>query len=295
MEIKNIKKKSICIGVAGDSASGKDTFADAVAQLLGPEAVTILSGDNYHFWDREKPAWQVVTHLNPMANDLSRYSKDLSALIAGDDVELQQYDHRTGQSSGLSLIRAKQIIVGQGLHALYLPEMRSLYDLKIYLDIEEGIRRRFKIKRDVHERGHSVDEVLAVFERRESDAIDFVRPQADYADVVFSIRNDNFEALGLESLENLSLSLQIRTKKKRLSEELIVTLKEICKLDVVQELVDNIPVTTVRGIITEPLLTEAAINLCPKALKLTMHIPLWQKDMVGLLQLITLYEIEHLL
>jgi uridine kinase len=296
MATKNFEKKSICIGVAGDSASGKDTFADAVVQLLGSEAVTVLSGDNYHFWDREKPAWEVVTHLNPMANDLSRYARDLAALAAGDSVEVHEYDHSFGRSSELSVIEARQIIVAQGLHALYSVEMRSQYDLQIYLDVDEDIRRKFKIKRDVRERGHQLDEVIATFERREADSIDFVRPQAQYADVVFSIRSDNFEALGRDSCEeDLSLYLEVKKKNKLYSEDLTANLENICKLDIGQDLVDGTPILRIRGALTEASLSEAAANLCPKALNLTRYSPLWKNDIVGLIQLITLYEIEHLI
>lgn len=296
MVLNNIQKKSICIGVAGDSASGKDTFAGAVVQLLGHDAVTVLSGDNYHFWDREKPAWQVVTHLNPMANDLSRYAKDLATLIAGGNVELQEYDHTSGKSGGLSLIKANQIIIAQGLHALYLPEMRSQYDLKIYLDVEEDIRRRFKIKRDVRERGHNIDEVLAVFERRESDSIDFVRPQAEYADVVFSVKNDSFQAYDTDYQEDeFLLCLEIKTTHTRYSESLVSNLVGTCLLEVDLSFVEGCPVLLVRGGVEADLLSRAAINLCPKALKLTSHTPLWQKDIVGIIQLMILYQVELLL
>ena len=296
MTSKNMHMKSICIGVAGDSASGKDTFADAVVGLLGHNAVTVLSGDNYHFWDREKPAWQVVTHLNPMANDLSRYARDLSVLVAGGNVELQEYDHSSGKSSEFSTIEARQIIVAQGLHALYSAEMRSQYDLQIYLDVDEDIRRKFKIKRDVRDRGHLLEEVIATFERRESDSIDFVRPQAQYADMVFSIRSDNFEALGRDSCEeDLSLYLEIKKKAAEYSEDLIDILEKVCRLDIERAFVYEAPIIRIRGAVTEALLSEASVNLCPKALKLTSYSPLWQKDIVGIIQLITLYEIELLL
>ena len=174
--------------------------------------------------------------------------------------------------------------------------MRSRYDLQIYWDVDEDIRRKFKIKRDVREGGYQLDKVIATFERREADSIDFVRPQAQYADVVFSIRSDNFEALGRDSCEeDLSLYLEVKKKNKRYSEDLTANLENVCKLDISQDLVDGTPILRIRGALTEASLSEAAANLCPKALNLTRYSPLWKNDIVGLIQLITLYEIEHLI
>ena len=85
-----LSRKPFVIGIAGDSGSGKDTLNDAITDLFGTNAVASLSGDDYHLWDRNKPSWQAMTHLNPMANDLERYANDLVSLIDGNDVFLQK-------------------------------------------------------------------------------------------------------------------------------------------------------------------------------------------------------------
>ena len=56
-----------------------------------------LSGDDYHLWDRHKPMWQVMTHLNPMANDLERFSRDLLSLKDGKSIRARYYNHSTGK------------------------------------------------------------------------------------------------------------------------------------------------------------------------------------------------------
>ena len=71
-----LSRKPFAIGIAGDSGAGKDTYADAITGLFGSHSVVKLSGDDYHLWDRHKPMWQVMTHLNPMANDLEGFSND---------------------------------------------------------------------------------------------------------------------------------------------------------------------------------------------------------------------------
>ena len=77
------------------------------------------------------------------------------------------------KSVGLS----NDFILASGLHALYVPILRSCYNLSVYLDIDEELRRHFKIRRDVGERGHPLQAVMANIEKRSADAKNFVHPQ----------------------------------------------------------------------------------------------------------------------
>src|ERR1700760_3310648 len=63
-------RRPLAIGIGGDSGAGKDTLVDSIVGMFGRENVAQLSGDDYHFWDRQKPMWRAMTHLNPRANDL---------------------------------------------------------------------------------------------------------------------------------------------------------------------------------------------------------------------------------
>ena len=130
--------------------------------------------------------WQVMTHLNPMANDLEGFCNDLVSLTDGKCVLSRHYDHKTGKMSKPSRLDSNDFIIASGLHALYLPVLRECYNLKIYLDIDEGLRRHFKLKRDVRQRGHTVERVLGSFEKREPDSARFIRPQSRHADLIFS-------------------------------------------------------------------------------------------------------------
>lgn len=134
-----LSRKPFVLGVAGDSGAGKDTFADAITGLFGEHSVVKLSGDDYHLWDRQKPMWQVMTHLNPMANDLEGFCNDLVSLTDGKSVLSRHYDHQTGRMSKPFQIESNDFIIASGLHALYLPILRECYNLKIYLDIDEDL------------------------------------------------------------------------------------------------------------------------------------------------------------
>jgi uridine kinase len=183
-----LSRKPFVLGIAGDSGAGKDTLADALKGLFGDHSVATVSGDDYHLWDRQKPMWQVMTHLNPMANDLEGFTHDLVALTDGKCIHSRHYDHTTGRMSRPFRIASNDIIIASGLHALYLPILRRCYNLSIYLDIDEGLRRYFKIQRDVHKRGHTREKVLNSFQKREPDAARFIRPQSSYADLVLSLQ-----------------------------------------------------------------------------------------------------------
>ena len=114
---------------AGDSGAGKDTFADAMSRLFGNHSIVGLSRDDYRLWDRHKPMWQVMTHLNPMANDLEGFSRDLATLTDGERYQARHYDHSIGKMSRLLKIQSNDFII-EGLHNLYLPQLKMATILK---------------------------------------------------------------------------------------------------------------------------------------------------------------------
>ena len=183
-----LSRKPFVIGVSGDSGSGKDTFCNSIAGLFGDHSVLVHSGDDYHLWDRQKPMWQIMTPLNPMANDLESYSRDLISLADGKEIRARRYDHQKGKMSQLRKIKSNDFIIANGLHTLYLPILRECFNLKIFLDIDEELRRHFKLCRDVEERGHTREKVLDDFKKRESDSFRFIHPQSAFADLVLSLQ-----------------------------------------------------------------------------------------------------------
>ena len=181
-------ERPFAIGISGDSASGKDTLADAMARLLGEESTVKISGDDYHLWNRDKAIWSRITHLNPAANDLEGFGRALRELYAGRQVKSRVYDHQTGKLSTELRLQPNHFIISSGLHALYGPSTRELLDLKVFLDTDETLRRAFKFRRDTVIRGKDSAEVMSSIETRASDAERFIRPQMLYADIVFSLR-----------------------------------------------------------------------------------------------------------
>ncbi|MES2887701.1 MAG: uridine kinase [Pseudomonadota bacterium] len=293
-----LSRKPFVVGVAGDSGAGKDTFADAISGLFGGHSIVKLSGDDYHLWDRQKPLWQVMTHLNPMANDLEGFCNDLLSLTDGKSVMSRHYDHQTGKMSKPSQMHSNDFIVASGLHALYLPVLRACYNLKVYLDIDEGLRRHFKLKRDVHERGHAIERVLGSIEKRGPDAERFIRPQARHADLVLSLQPIHPRMLeGLDDKHPLRLKLVVVSRSGFNELSIHRVLVGVCGLHV--DIVvgnDGAEVQlTIEGEASSADIAMAADMLCPRVLEFLDIQPKWQDGMLGLMQLITVSHINQAL
>ncbi len=293
-----LSRKPFVVGVAGDSGAGKDTFADAITGLFGEHSVVKLSGDDYHLWDRQKPMWQVMTHLNPMANDLEGFCNDLVSLTDGKSVLSRHYDHQTGRMSKPFQIESNDFIIASGLHALYLPVLRECYNLKIYLDIDEGLRRHFKLKRDVQQRGHTVERVLGSFEKREPDSERFIRPQSNHADLILSLQPIHSRMLeDLDDKHPLRLKLVVNTRNGFNELTIHRVLVGVCGLHV-DIIVGNDGADvkmTIEGEVSSADIAMAAEILCPRVLEFLDIPPKWQDGMLGLMQLITLSHISQAL
>jgi uridine kinase len=291
-----LSRKPFVIGVAGDSGAGKDTFTNAIKDLFGEHSVVTLSGDDYHLWDRQKPMWQVMTHLNPTANDLEAFGRDLMALTDGKSVQSRHYDHESGKISKPFSVNSNDIVIATGLHALYLPVLRSYYNLGIYLDIDEGLRRHFKLQRDVQKRGHTEEHVLLSFKKREPDSARFIRPQAEHADLVLSLQPIHPLVLGsLNEKHPLRLKLLVRTRHGLNELSLNRVLVGVCGLHVDMSSNNDVPevVLTIEGDTSAEDISMAAQMLCPRVLEFLDIQPKWQGGVIGLMQLITLSHINQ--
>lgn len=293
-----LSRKPFSIGIAGDSGSGKDTFSNSIKGLFGNHSVTTLSGDDYHLWDRQKPIWQVMTHLNPMANDLEAFANDLVALTDGKSIKSRHYEHHTGHITRPFSIKSNDIIIASGLHALYLPILRECYNLSIYLDIDEGLRRYFKLQRDVLQRGHTDEKVLASLERREPDARRFVRPQESHADLVLSLQPIHPRILeDLNGKHPLRYKLVVRSRHGLNELSLTRVLIGVCGLHV--DMVTSNDACevelTIEGETSAEDISMAAKIICPRIFEFIDIHPDWQDGVSGLMQLITLSHINQAL
>jgi phosphoribulokinase len=181
-----VNRRPIILGVVGDSAAGKTTITRGLVRVLGEEHVTHVCTDDYHRYDRKQRAELGVTPLNPAANYMDILAQDLRHLAQGEPILKPVYRHQDGTFGPPVYIKPRPFTVIEGLLGYYLPETRDVYDVRVFLNPPEALRRKWKVQRDCSRRGYTTDQVLAELDRREHDSEAFIRPQWRCADMLGS-------------------------------------------------------------------------------------------------------------
>jgi len=171
------------IAIAGDSAAGKTTLTRGIAEALGPDRATAICADDYHRYDRQERAGLPFTVLNPECNYIGIMEQHLQLLALGRPVLKPVYDHGEGRLTRPVLVEPREFVIVEGLLPLHTKLARACFDIAVYLDPPEEIRREWKLRRDCKERGYSEAQVLAELERREPESAAYVRPQRQRADL----------------------------------------------------------------------------------------------------------------
>lgn len=182
------RERPVLLGLAGDSASGKSTLSRGVEYVLGAERVGRVCTDDYHRFDRAERARLAVTPLAPDANRMDLMAEHLRALSAGRSVTKPTYSHVKGTFGDEESVGPGEIMIVEGLLPLADPGARDAIDVAVFLEPDEMLRRRWKLERDVFERGYSAQQVVDEIRRREADSAAYVRPQRGFADIIVSFR-----------------------------------------------------------------------------------------------------------
>ncbi|MGA1342868.1 MAG: uridine kinase [Hyphomonas sp.] len=165
------RKSAFLIAMSGGSGSGKSTLAVALLERLGPGRAVMFGEDAYYhpmsFYGTPKTEEErrtLVAGINyddPKSKEVDHLVSDLKALKAGEAVEQPIYDYdRHDRSSATRRIESAPILILEGIHALSMPKIRNLIDLSVYVDTPDDLRLARRIRRDVIERGRTVDSVL---------------------------------------------------------------------------------------------------------------------------------------
>jgi phosphoribulokinase len=198
--------RPVLLALAGDSASGKSTLSRGIEFILGVGRVGRVCTDDYHRYDRSTRAELGVTPLAPEANRMDLMAEHLRALASGTPVTKPTYDHHTGTFGPNETVAPGEIVIIEGLLPLSDRATRDAIDVAVFLEPEERLRKRWKLDRDVFERGYAPKDVVAELARRGADAATYIRPQRDYADVVVRFRRRR----STEDSEPLSARLVVR-------------------------------------------------------------------------------------
>ncbi len=177
----------VLIGVAGDSGCGKSTFLRRLTDLFGEDFVTVICLDDYHCLDRKQRKETGITALDPRANNFDLMYEQIKALKHGEAINKPIYNHETGMIDPPEIIEPNHIVVIEGLHPLYDDRVRALLDFSVYFDISDEVKIAWKIQRDMAERGHRYEDVLAAINARRPDFAAYIDPQKEFADVVMRV------------------------------------------------------------------------------------------------------------
>lgn len=193
--------RRILIGIAGGSGSGKTVVARTIVRELGSKRVVIIDQDSYYkdleqvpFRDREARNFD---HPDAFDSDLMR--QHLRDLLEGHAIEQPVYDYaqhrRTNETRRIS---DHLVIVLEGILIFHDPELRSLMDIKLYIDADSDVRLIRRLRRDLTERGRSVDTILRQYEDSVRPMhLQFVEPSKRFADVIIPGGGHNKVAIDL--------------------------------------------------------------------------------------------------
>lgn len=194
-------ERGILIGIAGGTGSGKTLIAQNIYTELGSDKVIILYQDSYykdlsHLAPEERNK-QNFDH--PDAIDSALLIQDIKALLRGETIEQPIYDFVTHtRKQETRTIGPHTIIVLEGILILDNPELRDLMDIKIYVDTDPDLRVLRRIKRDIVERGRSLESVIKQYEESVRPMhLQFVEPSKRYADIIIPEGGYNKVAIDL--------------------------------------------------------------------------------------------------
>jgi len=195
-----------CIGVAGASASGKSSVVARVIERVASHHVAAITQDCfYRNLQPEERAQAEDNNYNfdhPNAFDFDHQIDVLQQLRTGaEEVAVPSYDFRTHSRLGTEHdqhIHTPQIVIFEGILALHDPRLRSLFDMKIFVDVEPDVRLARRIRRDMASRGRDLSGILQQYEQFVKPSTEtFVLPTKAYADVIVPRGAENTVAIDL--------------------------------------------------------------------------------------------------
>ncbi|MCL2603736.1 MAG: uridine kinase [Defluviitaleaceae bacterium] len=181
-------RKPVIIGVSGGSGSGKTSVSNIIVESFIKHSITLIQHDSYYkdqsglvFEERLK-----ANYDHPMAFEtelLLKHLGDLSNYIA---VDVPVYDYAAHTRSA-EVIRRKptDVIIIEGILILEDKKLRDMMDIKVYVDTDDDVRIIRRIRRDIVERGRSLDSVINQYLNQVKPAHhQFVEPSKRYADII---------------------------------------------------------------------------------------------------------------
>jgi uridine kinase len=181
-------KNTIIIGISGASASGKSLLANTIVNELGSDQVVVISEDSYYKDHSDIPHAEraKVNYDHPDSLDHDLLFEHLSALSEGKDVQIPIYNHAQHvREKETRPIGQHSIIVLEGILLFVEKKLRNLMDIRIFMETSLDICLIRRLKRDMKERGRTLDSVLHQYEETVRPMfMQFIDPSKRYADII---------------------------------------------------------------------------------------------------------------
>jgi len=181
-------RRPFVIGVAGGTCSGKTTVTERLMTMIGSDHLAVIKQDAYYIDRTHQPFEErcLANYGHPDAFDFDLTKAQLSALIAGDTIEVPTYDYANHNRAAATLtVESAPIIVFEGILALYDENLRDQFDLKVFVDTDADVRLIRRIKRDLVERGRTAESVMTQYMATVRPSHQqFIEPSKRHADVV---------------------------------------------------------------------------------------------------------------
>ena len=190
----------LVIGIAGGTGSGKTTLMDNIVTAFG-DVVTVLSHDNYYRRLDHLPMEErvKVNYDEPAALETELMVEHLRALRAGFSVDCPVYDFAQHNRSRETIrLVPKKVIIVEGILIFENADLRDLMDIRIFVDTDADVRLCRRIKRDVRERGRTIESVIEQYQTTVKPMHEkYVEPSKRFAHVVVPEGGKNTVALDM--------------------------------------------------------------------------------------------------
>ena len=203
------------IGIAGASGSGKTTIANRIHEAIKTDAV-LMTHDAYY---KDHPELQLdqraaVNYDHPDALETALLIRHLKDLKAGKTVQQPQYDFTLHQrKASTTTVSPVSMVLVEGILIFTDPELRDLFDIKVFVDTDPDLCLARRIRRDVESRGRTLDSVLKQYISTVKPMYhEFVEPSKRYADIIIPEGGYNEVANGVIIEQAKSI---IRKNKKK--------------------------------------------------------------------------------
>jgi len=184
----NPQKTPVVIGIAGGTGSGKTTVANVILERVGADSIAVLPHDAYYKDLSKLPKAQrhLINFDHPDSLETELLIRQLRTLRSGKSIDIPVYDFTSHSRTAETLhIDPFPVILVEGILIFADANLRSLFDVKIFVDTPPDIRFIRRLKRDIQERARTVESVIHQYETTVRPMhLEFVEPSKRHADVI---------------------------------------------------------------------------------------------------------------